>query len=442
MDSSPFAYAEELVDEGYLFATYYLEATSDFDTMAEVAAFARGQSTGTWTPVRGLTDDMLRAHTARVVGVYEVPPVEMVPDLSPGSRRFIIRIAFPEINIGQQFPLLLTTLLGSEVSTSLRLKLVDLQLPRTFVEGFQGPRFGIGGLRALLDIPQRPILMSITKPSTGFGSEVGSSFFEQAARGGADIVKDDELLGDLPFNRIKDRVKLHRELSHRVFEETGHRTAYCVNVTDRPDRILEHVKRVQGLGAGLVMINGIAVGLGTIRTVTEDPSVSIPVLMHHAGAGAWTESPRAGVSSEVLLGKLARLAGADAVMHSSIYSSQPLMRDRYMTTARFLRMPLYDLQPSLPVVGGGVHPQTAVRIIQDLGPDTMLAVGGAVHGHPGGAAAGARAMRQAISAAVDGADLPTRAAEQPELKEALALWGDAGDSGDEGPDGAGGRYAR
>ena len=426
MDSTAFAYAEELLDEGYLLATYYLEAKSDFDTMAEVAAFARGQSTGTWTPVRGLADDMVRRHTARVVGIYEVPPVEMEPDLTAGSRRFIIRVAFPEVNIGHQFPLLLTTLLGSEVSTSLRLKLVDLQLPRTFVEGFRGPKFGIDGLRARLGIHDRPILLSITKPSTGFGPQVGSSFFEQAARGGADIVKDDELLGDLPFNKIQDRVTLYTEVSHRVFEETGHRTAYCVNVTDRPDRILEHVKRVQDLGADLVMINGIAVGLGTMRTVVEDPSVGIPVLMHHAGAGVWTESPRGGVSSEVLLGKLCRLAGADAVMHSSIYSSQPLMRERYVSTARFLRMPWYDLQPSMPVVGGGVHPQTAVRIIQDIGSDVMLAVGGAVHGHPGGAAAGSRAMRQAISAAVDGVDLPTRAAEQPELKEALALWGDAG----------------
>lgn len=418
-----FAYAEELVDEGYLVATYYVEAPHDVDVLTEVAAFARGQSAGTWTPVPGLTEKMLRKHTARVVDAYDVPPVELSTDLPAGRRRLIVRIAFPEVNIGYQFPLLLTTLLGHEVSTAMQSKLLDIQLSRSFVEQFCGPAFGISGLRARLGIPQRPILLSIIKPSTGFSPEAGAPFFEQAARGGADIVKDDELLGDLSFTRLRDRVTLHREIIERIFEETGHRAAYCVNVTDRPGRVLENAKRAQDLGADMVMINGIAVGLGVVRAVAEEPAIEVPILMHHAGAGVWTEDRRSGLSSDLLLGKLSRLAGADAVMHSSIYSSYPRLRDRYVRTAQQLCMPLYDLQPSMPVVGGGVHPQTAVCIVEDLGLDVMLAVGGAVHGHPGGAAAGARAMRQAIRAAVGGTSLHDYARKHTELRKALGLWG-------------------
>ena len=61
-------------------------------------------------------------------------------------------------------------------------------------------------------------------------------------------------------------------------------------------------------------------------------------------------------------------------------------------------MPLYDLRPALPCVGGGIHPANAARIIADIGLDVMLAVGGAIQGHPDGAVAGGRAMRQAIDA--------------------------------------------
>jgi len=49
-------------------------------------------------------------------------------------------------------------------------------------------------------------------------------------------------------------------------------------------------------------------------------------------------------------------------------------------------------------------------------------VGGAIQGHPGGAAAGGRAMRQAIDAAVEGVPLAEKAREHPELQAALDLW--------------------
>ena len=80
------------------------------------------------------------------------------------------------------------------------------------------------------------------------------------------------------------------------------------------------------------------------------------------------------------------------------------------------------VKPSLPVVGGGVHPATAVRIIQDLGADIMLASGGAIQGHPDGAQAGGRAMLQAIGAAMQGIPLKEKARQHPELFMALQAW--------------------
>jgi 2,3-diketo-5-methylthiopentyl-1-phosphate enolase len=173
----------------------------------------------------------------------------------------------------------------------------------------------------------------------------------------------------------------------------------------------------------MVMINGISTGLGVVQAVAENSDVTIPILSHYAGAAALTENPRAGLSSPLLLGKLNRLAGADAAMFGSIYSSYPLLREKYLRTAQFQRMPLYDLKPTLPVVGGGIHPANAVRIVEDLGLDVMLGVGGAIQGHPGGAAAGGRAMRQAIDAVVQGFPLREQAEMYPELKTALEHWG-------------------
>lgn len=422
MNDLVFSYAEELVGKEYIIATYFLETAPEVDIVARAASFAIGQSVGTWTPVPGITRQMLEQHMARIVAIYDIPPVELRTNLTFEKRAFLVQIAFPEVNFGSQFPMLFTTLLGNDVSTSAQLKLVDLQLSPSFVAGFGGPKFGISGLREYLDIPKRPMLLNMIKPCTGFSPEVGAAFFAESARGGVDVIKDDELLGNTSFNALLQRVTAYRRAADRVFEETGHRAIYAANITDRPERIVENARRAQEVGAGMVMINGVSTGLGMVQAVAEDPGITIPVLSHYAGAGTLTESSYAGLASPLLLGKLTRLAGADGAMFSSIYSTYPLLREKYLRTAHFQRMPLYDLKPTLPVIGGGVHPGTAGRIVEDFGFDIMLGVGGAIQGHPDGAAGGGRAMRQAIEAVVTGVPLAEQARMHPELKRALDAW--------------------
>jgi len=422
MDDLIFAYAEELVGKEYVIATYYLEAVPEVDIVVKAASFAVGQSVGTWTPVPGVTREMLEQHVGRIVAIYDVPPVELEPDLPPDKRSFYLQIAFPEANFGSQFPMLFTTLLGNDVSTAAQLKLVDLQLSPSFVAGFGGPKFGIAGLREHLGVPERPLLLNMIKPCTGFGPEAGAAFFAESARGGVDVIKDDELLGNTSFSAMLDRVSAYCRAAEQVYEEVGHRAVYCPNITDRPERVVENARRAQELGAGMVMVNAVAAGLGVVQAVAEDRDVTIPVLSHYAGTGSLAENPRAGIASPLLLGKLCRLAGADVAMFGSVYSTYPLLREKYLRTAHFQTMPLYDLKPTMPSVGGGIHPGTAVRIIEDIGFDVMLAVGGAIQGHPDGPAAGGRAMRQAIDAAVAGISLSDYARQHPELKTALDLW--------------------
>jgi 2,3-diketo-5-methylthiopentyl-1-phosphate enolase len=136
-----------------------------------------------------------------------------------------------------------------------------------------------------------------------------------------------------------------------------------------------------------------------------------------------TEGLGSGIASPLLLGKLMRLAGADASSFNSPYSVYPLLREKYAQTARNLTMPLYDVRAALPVPGGGIHPATAARIIADLGADVLLSVGGAIQGHPQGATAGARAMRQAIDAAASGVGLAEFAVDHEELRVAIGRWG-------------------
>ena len=111
------------------------------------------------------------------------------------------------------------------------------------------------------------------------------------------------------------------------------------------------------------------------------------------------------------------------VMINTPYGGYPLKYQKYISTAQQLALPLYDIKSSFPMVGGGVHPGLVDQFVSDLGSDIIVAAGGAIQGHPMGAAAGARAMRQAIDAVMEGRPLDEAAKEKAELKCALDLWG-------------------
>lgn len=107
----------------------------------------------------------------------------------------MILIAFPWKNFGQQLPELLSTVFGN-ISIMDNLKLLDLQFPKSFVEGFKGPRFGTKGLRDRLGIHDRPLTLAMIKPCTGIPVDVIERQFYNLALSGVDMVKDDELIAD------------------------------------------------------------------------------------------------------------------------------------------------------------------------------------------------------------------------------------------------------
>ena len=79
----------------------------------------------------------------------------------------------------------------------------------------------------------------------------------------------------------------------------------------------------------------------------------------------------------------------------------------------------FNIKPVFPVSSGGVHPRLVPDIVEILGRDLIIQAGGGIHGHPDGTVAGAKAMRAAIEAVVEGISLEEKAEEVVELKKAL-----------------------
>ena len=78
----------------------------------------------------------------------------------------------------------------------------------------------------------------------------------------------------------------------------------------------------------------------------------------------------------------------------------------------------------MPVFSSGQSAKQAAPTFAALGSvDCMFAAGGGIMAHPGGPAAGVRALLQAWEAAVAGVPVERAAADSPELKAALSAFG-------------------
>lgn len=421
--SLPIALPDGVDYNDYIIGTYYCSFPKGVPVSKLAPALAVEQSTGTWLPVPGETAEVKRKYVAKVIGVYETPDYEFEVPADTSDRHYIIQIAYPEVNIGEQIPMLLTTVVGN-ISMAGKIKLLDLRFPEKYVKAFRGPKFGIQGVRKLLGVFDRPLLNNMIKPCTGYTLEVGAELFRQAALGGCDIIKDDELIADASFNSVQARVKRYMQIEKEVFEEKGERTLYTVNISDEVPKVFENAKKAIEAGANALMVNYFAVGFSVLRALAEDTSINVPILAHMDVTGAMYMSPYHGVSSHLMLGKLPRLAGADIVVIPAPYGKAPVLADKFVKTAYNLTFPLYNLNPTFPMPSGGITPSMVPNVIKDLGPDIVIGSGGGIHAHPGGPIAGAKAFRQAIDATMKGIPLDKAKENYKELREALEKWQD------------------
>jgi 2,3-diketo-5-methylthiopentyl-1-phosphate enolase len=417
VESLPEALPEGVDDEAYVIATYYVCASPRYNVYKIAPAIAVEQSTGTWVAVPGETEDVRRTHVAKVVGIYEIPHYEFeLPDVT--ERNYLVQIAFPWVNFGAQIPMMLTTVVGN-LSMGGKIKLMDLKFPKSFTKGFKGAKFGIKGIRDLLQVPERPLLNNMIKPCTGYPPQAGKDLFFEAARGGADIIKDDELLADAPFNTLEERIPLYMEAADKAEEEKGEKTLYAVNVTDRIPKVLENAEKAIELGTNCIMINYLTAGISVLRALAEDPSITVPILTHMDFAGALYESPFSGVASPLVLGKLPRLAGADIIVFPAPYGKAPYLKERYIQTAKTMTYPFHSITPVFPMPSGGIAQPMVDELMNDLGYDIVIGAGGAIHAHPMGPAAGSRAFRQAIDAVMEGRPIDEAAEDHEELARSI-----------------------
>lgn len=408
----PYSRSEQLNGD-YIIATYLVYGTNVSNVFKKVGNFAVGQTVGTWIKIPGVTPEMVENYQARILSIHQIPSGE--------EQVAILRLAFPMANFGGNFAMMLTAMMGNDVSTALRTKLMDIELSGNAQRSFKGPSQSIDNLRQLTGAYDRPLILNMIKPCTGFSPLEGAKLFYEAALGGIDLIKDDEILGNTDFNHVADRVKEYTKAAKNAADHTGKETIYIVNITDSPSRMKDNAKAAIQAGARGCLINFVFAGIDSMAEICEEFGDQLFIMAHYAGVGVMNWQ-KGGIANSVYIGLFPRLAGAHAIM--TMFAGETNAEDRYdfFKTVQAQRMPLGNIKPSVTTVGGGITPLNLASIYNDLGKDIILGVGGAIQGHPCGAACGAKATMSAVNAAVNGISLDEAAESCKNLKVALDCW--------------------
>ena len=398
--ASFFATRGSLDTQRYLELDYRFECSGDPRVAA--AHLASEQSTAQWQRP-GVAEDFRPRHAARVV--------ELEAEATSGFSLAVhgagagpvhvcrVTIAHPTENFGARIPNLLSAVLGEGVFFVPNIPIVrleDIRFPAAFLAQFEGPRFGIAGIRARLNAYGRPIFLGVIKPNFGLAPDAFAALGEEALRGGLDIVKDDELLADVPRSPLADRAALLGAARARVERETGVPRMYLANVTDEVARLLPQHDVAVAAGADALLLNVLPVGLSALRMLRGHARV--PIFAHFPLIAAMSRVPGFGVHTRVLT-KLQRLAGADAVIMPGFGPRMMTDADEVRENLRACLEPMGELKPVLPVPGGSDSAETLERVYRAIGHvDFGFVPGRGVFAHPGGPRAGAASIRLAWDA--------------------------------------------
>ena len=407
--------------------TYRIETAGDVEALA--AKIASDQSTGTFVALPGETDELKARVAARVEAIRplgEIARPSFGGDEKGPFHRADAEIAFPIAAVGTDLAALMTIAIGGVYSIKgfSGIRVVDMHLPEEFRGVHPGPQFGVAGSRALTGVKGRPIIGSIVKPALGLRPHETAQLVRDLVEADVDFIKDDEKLMSPAYSPLAERVKAIMPIILDREQKTGRKVMYAFGITHAdPDEMLRNHDLVLAAKGNCAVVSINSIGFGGMAFLRKRSG-----LVLHAHRNGWdilTRHPGLGMDFRVYQ-QFWRLLGVDQFQINGIQAKYWEPDDSFISSFKALTTPIFSREDCpLPVAAsgqwGGQAPETYERTgrTQDL----LYLCGGGIVSHPGGAAAGVRAVRQAWQAAVEGVALSDYAKQHRELAQSLEKFG-------------------
>ena len=419
-----------ITDVSMITLTYRIETAGSVEAMAE--KIASDQSTGTFVPVPGETEELKARVAARVLAIRPLADARTPgwPEVVEGHgplRRADVDIAFPLDAIGTDLSALMTIAIGGVYSIKgmTGIRIVDLKLPQEFKGAHPGPQFGVAGSRKLSGVEGRPIIGTIVKPALGLRPHETAELVGELIESGVDFIKDDEKLMSPAYSPLKDRVAAIMPLILDHEQKTGKKVMYAFGISHAdPDEMMRNHDLVLKAGGNCAVVNINSIGFGGMSFLRKRSG-----LVLHAHRNGWdilTRNPATGLDFKVYQ-QFWRLLGVDQFQINGIRVKYWEPDESFVESFKAVSTPLFDeTDCPLPVAGSGQWGGQAPETYQRTGrtTDLLYLCGGGIVSHPGGPAAGVRAVQQAWQAAVADIPLDVYAKDHPELAASIAKFAD------------------
>lgn len=426
MTNSFFADPADLDLDDFLIFEYRFDCFVDPEEAA--AHLCQEQSTAQWKRV-GVEEDLRPRFGAKVIrlDIIEQHARPVHPEMGDESGPIYscrVKIAHPHANFGPKIPNILTAACGEGAfycpGISV-IKLLDIDFPASFLEHFEGPKFGVRGLRDMLEVYDRPLFFGVVKPNIGLTPESFTELAFESWLGGLDIAKDDEMLGDVEWSPLKKRSRLVGNARKEAEKRTGEKKIYLANITDEVDRLIAHHDMCVANGANALMVNTMTVGLSAVRMLRKHTQV--PLVAHFDMIAPFTRVPYYGIDSNLLI-KLQRMVGFDAIIFPGLGSRMRTSDQEVLENVSGCLNELGTMKPCLPVPAGSQWAGTTADIYRTLDTrDFGIVPGRGVFEHPMGPKAGAASLRQGWEAFQRGIALEEYGKTHKELMAAIETFG-------------------
>ncbi|RYG97073.1 MAG: ribulose 1,5-bisphosphate carboxylase, partial [Alphaproteobacteria bacterium] len=337
--------------------TYRIETPGSPEAMA--SKIASDQSTGTFVPLPGETEELKSRVAARVVAVRplenaETPTWPEVGKTHPPLSRADVDIEFPLDAIGTDLSALMTIAIGGVYSIKgmTGIRVIDMKLPAAFGEAHPGPQFGIAGSRRLTGVRGRPIIGTIVKPALGLRPHETAELVDELVQSGVDFIKDDEKLMSPAYSSLEQRVAAIMPLILDHEQKTGKKVMYAFGISHAdPDQMMRNHDLVLKAGGNCAVVNINSIGLGGITFLRKRSE-----LVLHAHRNGWdilTRDPGAGMDFKVWQ-QFWRLIGVDQFQINGIRVKYWEPDESFVASFEALSTPLFDASDCpLPVAGSG-----------------------------------------------------------------------------------------
>ena len=324
-------------------------------------------------------------HRARLLAVeqsIEMPPeavddrrvldqvlarVERVEAQADGTS--LARLQLAAETVGDDAGQLMNMLFGN-CSLQPDVELADVELPDAMAQRFGGPNLGIDGLRRLTAAVGRPLTCTALKP---IGSTVAqlAALCRTFARAGIDVIKDDHGWANQRSAPFPERAAACQRAVQDANSAFGSHTVYAPSLHGTHVQMRQQVEQARSLGIAVFLIAPMNCGVASLNALKrEHPDVAF--IAHPALAGAGRIAP------PLLLGKLFRLFGADAVIFPNHGGRFTYSAACCQAIARHNRASWHGLCPALPVPAGGMSVERVAELKSEYGNDCMLLIGGSL----------------------------------------------------------------